>query len=150
MAQKKAKAPEAHVDTDAQVDEALREMEAELKAERTAAAAAATPSEPAAEPVFEAEMPAAPAAERPSGAGLRAGASKLIDWVDSVVPGNRNAAIGAVVGLICAIAFFVLGFWRMLACAVFVLAGVAVGQLLDGDPKIIRAIKKLLDRRDRD
>lgn len=143
---KKAKAPEARIDTDEKVDEALAAMEAELRAEREVAAEQAPEPEPMPEPVVY----DAPAEEKPSAEGLRGSASKAIDWLDKILPGNRNAAIGAAVGLIFALLFFVIGFWRMLACAIFVFAGIAVGQLLDGDPKIIRAIKRFIDRPDRD
>ena len=49
-------------------------------------------------------------------------------------------------GLVAAIAFLVLGVWYTAVIAVFVLVGVAVGQVVDGDPKILNLIRSLFSR----
>ena len=72
--------------------------------------------------------------------------NKVADWVSRTFPGNENAFWGAVVGLVAAIALFAIGVGRLLAIAIFVVCGVAVGQALDGDPKIARAVQRLVRR----
>lgn len=95
-------------------------------------AAAAAPEEQAQAPQQEQE----PAHERPS-----AGA---IGWVSRMFPGNEHAVYGGIVGLVMAVLIFVVGFWQMLFVSALVVAGVALGQALDGDPKIIKVIRRLI------
>lgn len=68
------------------------------------------------------------------------------DWVRRTFPGGEGAFWGGVVGLVAAIAFLVLGVWYTAVIAVFVLVGVAVGQAVDGDPKILNLIRSLFSR----
>ena len=77
---------------------------------------------------------------------VRDSTNKVADWVSRTFPGNENAFWGAVVGLVAAIMLFVIGVGRLLAIAIFVVCGVAVGQALDGDPKIARAVQRLVRR----
>ena len=57
-----------------------------------------------------------------------AGFSRVSAWVGKTFPGHENAFWGGVLGLVA---------------AVVVVAGIAVGQLVDGDPKLIRALQRL-------
>ena len=61
-------------------------------------------------------------------------------------PGGEGAFWGGVAGLVAAIAFLVLGVWYTAVIAAFVLVGVAVGQAVDGDPKIWNLIRSLFSR----
>lgn len=65
-------------------------------------------------------------------------------WLNKVFPGNVHAVLGGLCGLLVAVLFFVLGFWKTLFVCFLVLLGVALGQYLDGDPRIIRAIRKFI------
>jgi uncharacterized membrane protein len=62
-------------------------------------------------------------------------------WLEGVFPGHGNAALFAIIGLVVALLFFSLGFWQTVLLVILVVAGVAFGQKLDGDPKIINALK---------
>lgn len=64
-------------------------------------------------------------------------------WVDGAFPGHRNAVFFGLVGLLAALLIFWIGFFRVLFVAVFVVCGVAFGQWLDGDARIVKALKKL-------
>lgn len=88
----------------------------------------------------------APAASEPF--SLARSVSKLSAWFKRTFPGHENAVIFGAAGLVAAILIFALGIWRTLVIALFVTAGVAIGQVADGDPKILRAIRRFLsDRR---
>lgn len=71
----------------------------------------------------------------------------VVGWVHRSFPGHENAFYGGVTGLALAILFLIVGFWTTLEIALFCIAGVAVGQLLDGDPRIIRTIRSLFEPR---
>lgn len=64
-------------------------------------------------------------------------------WVHETFPGHENAVAWGFVGFLVAILFFVIGFWRTLLVVLLVVAGVAFGQVLDGDPKIINTLRGL-------
>ena len=49
-------------------------------------------------------------------------------WIHDHFPGHENAFIGGVCGLLTAILFFNLGFWRTLILIILVIVGVAIGQ----------------------
>lgn len=99
--------------------------------------------DPSADPAPEPDP--APASEPFSLAGS---ASRLRAWFKRAFPGHEHAVIFGAAGLAAAILIFVLGVWRTLVIALFVTAGVAVGQIADGDPKILHAIRRFLsDRR---
>lgn len=87
---------------------------------------------------------AAPASERFSAART---AGKLSAWFRRAFPGHENAVIFGALGLIAAILIFVVGVWRTLVIVLFVVAGVAIGQVADGDPKILRTVQRLLSGR---
>ena len=68
-------------------------------------------------------------------------------WVATTFPGHEKAFIGGVLGLICALLFLWLGVWKTLIVVIFVVAGVAIGQYLEGDPKILSVIRDWLSNR---
>jgi uncharacterized membrane protein len=68
----------------------------------------------------------------------------IVAWIETRFPGHGNAIFFGLVGLIAAILVFSLGFWRTLLIAVLVVAGVAFGQYLDGDPRIVNALRRLI------
>ncbi|MEY8677908.1 DUF2273 domain-containing protein [Granulimonas faecalis] len=86
--------------------------------------------------------------QRASGAEARRRAAAARDaaatWVDGAFPGHRNAVLFGVLGFVCALLIFWIGFFQALLVAVFVVCGVAFGQWLDGDPRIVNGVKRLL------
>ena len=64
-------------------------------------------------------------------------------WVKRTFPGHEHAFYGAVIALLLALLVFAIGIVRVLFICVLVVLGIAVGQVLDGDPKIIRAVQEL-------
>ena len=154
--------PNDHVEQEAQVEEAAStpaapatEAPAPKKpaapAEKTASQQAAKPaaaakpqrprivSEPAPEP---ASRPAAPEAARKEPA--RPTLPKALAWIERIAPGHVNAVLGGFAGLVVALMVFVVGFWQTLFVCALVVIGVAVGQCLDGDPKIVNMLRNLL------
>lgn len=81
-----------------------------------------------------------------SGEPASDGLGRVRDWVRRAFPGGEGAFWGGVVGLVAAIVFLVLGVWYTAVIAAFVLVGVAVGQVVDGDPKILNLIRSLFSR----
>lgn len=85
-----------------------------------------------------------------SGAGRQTRAAvdgareKATAFAEGVFPGHGNAILWGVIGFLAALLVFLLGFWRTLFIAFLVLVGVAFGQYLDGDPKIVRAIMRFI------
>lgn len=77
------------------------------------------------------------------GEAMRDGASHLSAWVHRTFPGHERAFWGGVVGLVAAIVFLAIGAWYSIVIAIFVIVGVAVGQFLDGDGKILDALRRL-------
>lgn len=69
-------------------------------------------------------------------------------WLHETFPGHENAVLCGVLGLIVAILLFAIGFWATLLVALCVTVGVAIGQLLDGDPKIITFFRGLIGPKD--
>ncbi|MBQ6395049.1 MAG: DUF2273 domain-containing protein, partial [Atopobiaceae bacterium] len=65
---------------------------------------------------------------------------QLREQLEETFPGHGNTALFAIVGLIAGLLFIVFGFWRMLIITAFIVAGVAFGQYLDGDPKIVKLL----------
>lgn len=84
---------------------------------------------------------------QPSGASsagsTQAGFSRVSAWVGKTFPGHENAFWGGVFGLVAAVVLLAFGILKTLVVAVLVVAGIAVGQLADGDPKLIRALQRL-------
>ncbi len=65
-------------------------------------------------------------------------------FAEGAFPGHGNAILWGVIGFLAAILIFILGFWQTLFIALLVIVGVAFGQYLDGDPKIVRALMNLI------
>ena len=69
-------------------------------------------------------------------------------WIHDHFPGHENAFIGGVCGLLTAILFFNLGFWRTLILIILVILGVAIGQIFDGAATLITKFREFFsDRR---
>lgn len=96
----------------------------------------ASGSEPAAQPASGPEPAAQP--------GVLARASR---WLDETFPNSRNAVLGGVTGLVVALLLFTIGVLKTLVIAILVVIGIACGQYLDGDPKIVRFIQNLMKKR---
>lgn len=90
----------------------------------------------------------APVDEEPYGVSdaARDGMGRLRGWVTNTFPGHEHAFWGGVCGLLAAILFFVIGLWRALVVVVLVTLGVAVGQAIDGDARIVRTLRRLFSR----
>ena len=97
---------------------------------------AAQPSGDAAQPASGPEPTAQP--------GAFARASR---WLDETFPNGRNAVLGGVTGLVVALLLFTIGVLKTLVIAILVVVGVACGQYLDGDPKIVRFVQNLMKKR---
>ncbi|MCH3968118.1 MAG: DUF2273 domain-containing protein [Atopobiaceae bacterium] len=69
----------------------------------------------------------------------------VTSWFEEMFPGHGNAVLFALIGLLAAILLFAIGFWQTLLVVILVVAGVAFGQYLDGDPTIINWFKGLAD-----
>ena len=77
------------------------------------------------------------------GEAVRDGAGRLFSWVRRTFPGHEHAFWGGVIGFLAAVLFLVLGLWRALVIVVLVIIGVAAGQALDGDSKIMDLVRRL-------
>lgn len=64
-------------------------------------------------------------------------------WLHETFPGHEHAAIWGFIGFLVALLFFAIGFWRALVVVLLVVVGVAFGQMLDGDPKIINTLRRI-------
>lgn len=73
--------------------------------------------------------------------------SRAAAWLAETFPNSRHAVIGGICGLVVAIMLFTIGVWETVVIVLFILIGVAAGQFLDGDPKIVRVIQSLLKKR---
>lgn len=100
------------------------------------AAESASGPEPAAQPASGPEPAAQP------GAFARAS-----HWLDETFPNSRNAVLGGVTGLVVALLLFTIGVLKTLVIAILVAVGIACGQYLDGEPKIVRFIQNLMKKR---
>ena len=100
-----------------------------------------------------------PASERPEGApapaddgsytvgeAVRDGSARFLAWVRRTFPGQEKAFWGALIGLVAAVVFLAVGPWPLVVIAAFVFVGVAAGQVLDGDPKIVNTLRHLFNR----
>lgn len=65
-------------------------------------------------------------------------------WVSRIVPGHEHALLGGLAGLLIALLIFVVGFWQTVFITLLVFVGIALGQYLDGDPKIINLLRRLI------
>lgn len=111
-----------------------------------AQAAAAQPSGDAAEPA-SGPKPAAQPANGTEPAAQPGAFARASHWLDETFPNSRNAVLGGVTGLVVALLLFTIGVLKTLVIAIFVVVGIACGQYLDGDPKIVRFIQNLMKKR---
>lgn len=107
---------------------------------------AAQPSGDVAQPASGTEPAARPASgtEPAAQPGVLARASR---WLDETFPNSRNAVLGGVTGLVVALLLFTIGVLKTLVIAILVVVGIACGQYLDGEPKIVRFIQNLMKKR---
>ena len=111
-----------------------------------AQAAAAQPSGDAAEPASGPKLAAQPA--NGSAPTTQPGAfARASRWLDETFPNSRNAVLGGVTGLVVALLLFTIGVLKTLVIAFLVVVGIACGQHLYGDPKIVRFIQNLMKKR---
>ena len=119
----------------------------------SSAADAAGAQTSAAQPSGDASQPASgtePAAQPTSGpepAAQPGAFARVSHWVDETFPNSRNAVLGGVAGLVVALLLFTIGVLKTLIIAILVVVGIACGQYLDGDPKIVRFIQNLMKKR---
>lgn len=111
-----------------------------------AQAAAAQPSGDAAEPA-SGPNPAAQPANGTEPAAQPGAFARASHWLDETFPNSRNAVLGGVTGLVVALLLFTIGVLKTLVIAILVVVGIACGQYLDGDPKIVRFIQNLMKKR---
>lgn len=111
-----------------------------------AQAAAAQPSGDAAEPA-SGPKPAAQPANGTEPAAQPGAFARASHWLDETFPNSRNAVLGGVTGLVVALLLFTIGVLKTLVIAILVVVGIACGQYLDGDPKIVRFIQNLMKKR---
>lgn len=143
MAEGKTKAPRLQVDVaeDANAQQsAPREAAASEAADEltTAAAPSANAVEEEAAPLGASAEPAA--TEAAPSSRLSAAAS----WLSRMFPGNEHAVVGGLAGLLVAVMMFVAGFWKTLFVVCMIVVGVTVGQCLDGNPKIIEFVRRVI------
>ena len=80
------------------------------------------------------------------GEAVRDGSARFLAWVRRTFPGHEHAFWGGVLGFVVAILFLVLGLFKALVIVVLVVAGVAVGQALDGDSRIVDLLRRIFSR----
>ena len=68
-------------------------------------------------------------------------------WIRHNFPGHENAFIGGACGLLAILLIYTIGLGKTLLIALFLVGGIAIGLIFDGDPKIIRAIRHLIEAR---
>lgn len=107
---------------------------------------AAQPSGDVAQPASGTE-PAARPASGPDPAAQPGAFARASRWLDETFPNGRNAVLGGVAGLVVALLLFTIGVLKTLVIAILVVVGVACGQYLDGDPKIVRFVQNLMKKR---
>lgn len=144
MAERRSKVPRARVDQTPEDDATTygRVAEREAPAPRHAREAGRTEPEEARGGEAAAEVREAPEAQRAAGSAARA-REGVRSWLHETFPGHEHAVTWGFVGFLVAILFFVIGFWRTLLVVLLVFAGVAFGQVLDGDPRIINTLRRI-------
>ena len=80
------------------------------------------------------------------GEAVRDGSARLFAWVRRAFPGHEHAFWGGVLGFVVAVLFLVLGLFKALVIVALVTVGVAIGQALDGDSKIMDLVRRLFSR----
>lgn len=72
---------------------------------------------------------------------------KMQEKCKKYVVDHSGAIIGGFLGLLFAIFLFTFGLFKMLVVALFVLVGVAIGQIFDGKATILAKIRSLFTDR---
>lgn len=71
----------------------------------------------------------------------------IASWMQETFPKHKNTIAGGACGLLLALLLFWIGLFKTVVIAALVVIGVAAGQYLDGDPKIARAAKNLMNKK---
>ena len=143
---------QAHVESaeEAQV-KAVAETAEKVTAGAAKSAAASADDEKAmneaAEQVAKALTEDGSAGETASAAASVGILALIASWMQETFPKHKNTIAGGVCGLLLALLLFWIGLFKTVVIAVLVVAGVAAGQYLDGDPKIARAAKNLMNKK---
>lgn len=66
-------------------------------------------------------------------------------WVHRTFPGHEHAFYGACIALFLALLTFAIGPIKVFFLCLVVLIGIAIGQVFDGNPVIVRAIRDLFE-----
>ena len=159
-AQSAAKEPARNTSTSAKPKVTVNTTTQEKKPEAAKASKSKATAQPKAAPKATAKRSAAvavetepvvdeaPARETSAPASQKSKLSSAMrnpsGWLQGSFPGHEHAALGGLVGLVLALCVFLVGFWQTLFVSVLVVVGIAVGQYLDGDPKIINFIRRLI------
>ncbi len=69
-------------------------------------------------------------------------AKRVSSWVSRAFPGHEKAFWGGVCGLLVALVLFAIGLLRTIIVVVLVGLGIALGQMADGDPKLVKMVRK--------
>lgn len=133
-------APEPTISIEVESDQEASEPEPFRPAETSAAVEddEASHPTPSVEPTQRRDPRETGAAARK---GLTDAVGKVVSMFDGVAPGHSNTIIFGIIGVIAALLLFSVGFWRMIVLVLFILVGVAIGESLDGDPRIINMVK---------
>ena len=67
----------------------------------------------------------------------------VLEIFESMFPGHANAAFGGFIGFVVSLLIFIIGFLRTALIVLLVLVGVGIGQMYDGDPKLLNTAKEL-------
>lgn len=73
-------------------------------------------------------------------------AERIASWFSRTFPGSEHAVFGGLIGLLAAILIFVVGIGKTLVVALMVLVGVTLGQCLDGNPRIVNAVRRVIEK----
>lgn len=65
-------------------------------------------------------------------------------WLSENFPGHEHAVLGGFFGLCFAVLVFSVGVPKALAVLFFVVVGIIFGQYLDGDPRLVNAVRRLI------
>ena len=69
-------------------------------------------------------------------------AKRVSSWVSCTFPGHEKAFWGGACGLLVALILFAIGLLRTIIVVVLVGLGIALGQMADGDPKLVKIVRK--------
>lgn len=123
---------------------AAKQRAAEAGTKTTSAQAA--PASTASAPTTSAQANAGEGAGAKTG-GFTSVRANVGSWIRRNFPGHENAFVGGACGLLAILLIYTIGLGKTLLIALFLVGGIAIGQIFDGDPKIIRAIRHLIEAR---